>query len=197
MKNLSYIFVGLTLTACLCAFCIEEKHIDSSKNTNSSGVINFISDDSFTLITERQKQTQTETIDHFSANGNNEASVEALKTDDLIKPQSQQKKEDRIFRLVEKMPSFPGGVKALMEYLENNVNYPEEARQRGVQGRVTVTFVVEKDGSITNISISRSADPALDKEAIRLIKSMPKWNPGMHDGQNVRVEYNVPVVFRL
>jgi len=95
------------------------------------------------------------------------------------------------------MPSFPGGVKALMEYLENNVNYPEEARQRGVQGRVTVTFVVEKDGSITNISISRSADPALDKEAIRLIKSMPKWNPGMHDGQNVRVEYNVPVVFRL
>jgi len=79
MKNLSYIFVGLTLTACLCAFCIEEKHIDSRKNTNSSGVINFISDDSFTLITERLKQTQTEIIDHFSANGNNEASVEALK----------------------------------------------------------------------------------------------------------------------
>ena len=95
------------------------------------------------------------------------------------------------------MPSFPGGTAALMEFLQNNVKYPVVAQENGVQGRVVVSFVVEKDGSITDVKVVRSVDPSLDKEATRVVKSMPNWIPGKQNGAAVRVKYNVPVSFRL
>lgn len=103
--------------------------------------------------------------------------------------------DDRIFGIVEEMPSFPGGPQALMEYLKDNVQYPPT--EACVQGRVIVSFVVEKDGSITDVKTVRSVDPAFDREAERVVKAMPKWVPGKQNGILVRTRYNVPVTFRL
>ena len=105
--------------------------------------------------------------------------------------------EDKIFDLVEQMPSFPGGGGTLINWLDNNIQYPETAKEMGVQGRVIVKFIVEKDGSISNAKVSRSLDTDLDNEALRLVKSMPKWNPGKQNGTEARVRYSIPVNFRL
>ena len=103
-----------------------------------------------------------------------------------------------IFAVVEQMPEFPnGGMAGLMQYLSQNIRYPEAAKKAGTQGRVTVQFVVEKDGSISNISILRGVEPDLDKEAVRVISEMPKWKPAMQRGETVRVRYTVPVMFQL
>ena len=103
----------------------------------------------------------------------------------------------KVFDVVEEMPSFPGGQGALMQYLASNIKYPVVAQENGVQGRVIVSFVVERDGSISDVKVARSVDPSLDREAQRVVKSMPKWKPGKQNGSAVRVKYTVPVVFRL
>ena len=99
--------------------------------------------------------------------------------------------------VVEDMPEFPGGSQKLLEYLKENTHYPEIAEKNGVQGRVVVTFTVEKDGSITEAKIVKSVDQSLDEEAFRVVKSMPKWKPGMCNGEPTRVKYTVPITFRL
>lgn len=113
-----------------------------------------------------------------------------------IKKHVHQKKhnDEKVYEVVEQMPSFPGGQEALMTYINHNIKYPEEDCG---QGRVIVSFIVEKDGSITNATIRRSVDPAFDREALRVISSMPKWIPGKNNGRNVRVRFNVPVQFKL
>ena len=103
----------------------------------------------------------------------------------------------KVFDVVEEMPSFPGGNGALMSYLYSNTKYPVVAQENGVQGRVIISFVVERDGSISDVKVARSVDPSLDREAQRVVKSMPRWTPGKQNGQTVRVKYTVPVVFRL
>lgn len=105
--------------------------------------------------------------------------------------------EQTIFEVVENMPDFPGGMPALMQYLAKNIKYPTIAQENGTQGRVIVQFVVNKDGTIVDPKVVRSVDPYLDKEAIRVISTMPKWKPGMQRGKPVRVKYTVPVMFRL
>lgn len=105
--------------------------------------------------------------------------------------------EDKIFEIVEKMPVFPGGNAALFSFLNKNLQYPAVSRDNGTQGRVIVQFVVDKDGSINDLKVVRSVDPYLDKEALRVIKSMPKWSPGMQRNQPVKVKYTLPVIFRL
>lgn len=107
------------------------------------------------------------------------------------------KPDDKVYDVVEQMPSFPGGPAALLQYLNNNIRYPKVAEANGIQGRVTVQFVVEKDGSISGVRTMKSAEPSLDHEAERIVRSMPKWNPGKQNGSAVRVYYFVPVVFRL
>lgn len=104
---------------------------------------------------------------------------------------------DQEFTVVEEMPKFPGGPSAAQEYLAKNVKYPAEAYNKGIRGRVIVQYVVEKDGSISNVKVVRGVDPLLDAEAVRVIKSMPKWEPGKQRGQNVRVKYTMPVTFSL
>jgi TonB family protein len=103
----------------------------------------------------------------------------------------------KVFDVVEQMPSFPGGPSAMIQYLSKNQQYPVDAEKNGIQGRVIVTFVVECDGSITNVRVVKSVDPSLDKEALRVVKSMPLWIPGKQNGSAVRVKYTVPVTFRL
>ena len=112
--------------------------------------------------------------------------------------EEEEPEEQTIFEVVEQMPEFPnGGMAGLMQYLSKNIKYPTIAQENGTQGRVTVQFVVNRDGSIVDAKVLRGVDPYLDKEAIRVISFMPKWKPGMQRGKAVRVKYTVPVMFRL
>ena len=105
--------------------------------------------------------------------------------------------EEQVFDFAEQMPSFPGGQQELMAYLGKNIKYPTIAQEQGVQGRVIIQFVVETDGSITDVTVARGVDPYLDKEAVRVVKTMSKWIPGRQNGKPVRVKFTVPVLFRL
>lgn len=116
----------------------------------------------------------------------------------MFREEDRNSPDEDVFEVVENMPEFPdGGMPGLMKYLSTNIRYPEAAHKAGTQGRVTVQFVVGKDGSIGNVSILRGVDPALDAEAIRVISGMPKWKPGTQKGEPVNVKYTVPVMFRL
>ena len=108
----------------------------------------------------------------------------------------EQSESDKVFEVVEKMPSFPGGQSALFDFMAKNIKYPKVAEENGVQGCVIVTFIVKKDGSLSYVRVVKSVDPALDKEAVRLVKSMPKWIPGIEKGQYVNVKFTLPVTFR-
>ena len=137
-------------------------------------------------------------IGTFDVKGNDEAGGEVLKAKEVIaQPEPPKEEETKIFEVVEQMPSFPGGQAALFEFLSKNIRYPVVAEENGIQGRVIVTFVVERDGSITDVRVAKSVDPSLDKEAVRVTKSMPHWNPGMQNGGPVRVKFTLPVTFRL
>ena len=105
--------------------------------------------------------------------------------------------DDKVYEVCEQMPTYEGGDAALLKYLTDSVKYPELAKKHGVQGRVVIGFIVEKDGSLTNVKVLRAVDRALDAEALRVVKGMPKWIPGRQNEQRVRVKYNVPVSFRL
>ena len=137
-------------------------------------------------------------IGAFDVKGNDEEGGTVLKAvEEIATPEPPKEEETKVFDVVEQMPSFPGGTGALMEFLGKNVKYPVVAQENGVQGRVVVSFVVERDGSITDVKVVRSVDPSLDKEATRVVSSMPKWIPGKQNGSAVRVKYNVPVSFKL
>lgn len=105
--------------------------------------------------------------------------------------------DDKVYQVVEVMPEFPGGQNELLKYLARNIKYPEESVKNKEEGRVSLTFIVNKDGSISDVKVVRNATPALDAEAIRIVKSMPNWTPGKEKGKDVRVAYTVPVTFRL
>lgn len=113
------------------------------------------------------------------------------------KPKVEEEVTEEIFVVVEEQPEFPGGNAAMMKFLSDNIKYPVIAQENGIQGRVITNFVVERDGSITDVQVVRGVDPSLDKEAVRVIQSMPKWKPGKQRGSPVRVRFTLPVVFRL
>lgn len=110
---------------------------------------------------------------------------------------AQTKKNNMVYDVVEVMPQFPGGQIAMLKYIMENIKYPKQIMEEGIQGRVTVSFIVEKDGRVSNVRLLRSVQPSLDKEAIRVVKSMPKWTPGKQNGKPVRVRFNLPVMFKL
>ena len=105
--------------------------------------------------------------------------------------------EEQVYDVVEQMPEFPGGIPKLMEYLKESLKYPAEAKEAGTQGRVVCQFVVTKEGDVTDVKVIREVDPLLDAEAVRVLKAMPKWKPGMVKGEAVNVRYTVPVMFKL
>ena len=125
------------------------------------------------------------------------------KVNDIVKdkedddPDLQKNDNDKAYDVVEEMPQYPGGVGKLMEYVSMNVRYPKEAESKSIQGRVVTTFVIEKDGSIADAEVVKSVDPALDAEALRVVKAMPKWTPGKQDGKPIRVKYTMPITFAL
>ena len=160
------------------------------------------------LVKEENQAKQMDKLDDKVAVGTEnkegvkDRTVEAVRNDIAVAappppPAPKPEVATKIFDVVEEMPSFPGGNGALMSYLASNIKYPVVAQENGVQGRVIVSFVVERDGSISDVRVARSVDPSLDREAQRVVKSMPRWKPGKQNGSAVRVKYTVPVVFRL
>ena len=114
-----------------------------------------------------------------------------------VEVEEEEVQEQEIFQIVEEMPSYPGGEQKLMEYVAKNIKYPQIARETGIQGRVFVGFVVEPDGSVSNVKVLRGIGGGCDEEAVRVVKSMPKWKPGKQRGKAVRVSYMLPVNFKL
>jgi protein TonB len=160
------------------------------------------------LVKEENQVKQMDQLDAKVAvgtenvKGTTDRTVEAVRNDIAVgtpppPPAPKPEVSNKVFDVVEQMPSYPGGTGALMSYLNSNIKYPVVAQENGVQGRVIVGFVVERDGSITDVNILKSIDPSLDREAARVVRSMPRWTPGKQNGQAVRVKYNVPVTFRL
>jgi len=110
---------------------------------------------------------------------------------------SQKNQKEEPFDVVEDMPAFPGGMEAMIQFISNNIQYPADAQKQKVDGRVLVNFVVEKDGSITEVKVIKPTFPSLDAEAVRVVKAMPKWKPGYQKGQAVRVQFTMPINFSL
>ena len=160
------------------------------------------------LVKEENQVKQMDKLDDKVAVGTEnkegvkDRTVEAVRNDIAVAappppPAPKPEVATKVFDVVEEMPSFPGGQGALMSFLSSNIKYPVVAQENGVQGRVIVGFVVERDGSITDVKVMRSVDPSLDREAQRVVRAMPRWKPGKQNGSAVRVKYTVPVVFRL
>lgn len=149
------------------------------------------------LKTQDELMSTKTAIGALDVKGNDDANGEVLKIKEAVAQPEPKPEVEKVFDVVEQMPSFPGGPSALMEWLSNNVKYPVVAQENGVQGRVVVSFVVERDGSITDVKVVRGVDPSLVREASRVVRAMPRWIPGKQNGSAVRVKYNVPVAFRL
>lgn len=212
-KKLTYVLMGLVIVLSICYAAFEwtekevtkyevndtdfffEEEIDIQQTTQETPppppppavqeveVLNVVEDD-----------VEVETIE---INTEDDKDVEVVIAPPVEAP-VEEEEEEVIFMVVESMPEFPGGQQALFKYLAENVKYPVIAQENGIQGRVICQFVVNKDGSIVDVEAVRSSgEPSLDKEAIRVIKSMPKWKPGKQRGKPVRVKYTVPVNFRL
>ena len=123
--------------------------------------------------------------------------ISSEKQEEISEKQESRAAEGEVFMVVEEMPEFPGGMGECMKWLGQNIKYPAEAKEKGVQGRVIVQFVVEKDGTIVNAKVARGVDPDLDAEALRVVNQSPKWKPGKQKGEAVRVKYTLPIMFRL
>jgi protein TonB len=146
------------------------------------------------------KETETAFGQKDNERGTEDRNVTRTLKEEVVVEKPVEKKEEKkeeIFRSVEQMPQFPGGDAALMKYLSSHINYPPMAAENNVQGKVILQFVVEKDGRVGEVKVARSVDKDLDKEAIRVVKSLPKFTPGRQNGQPVRVWYTLPVTFKL
>ena len=180
---------------------VEKIEVERVKSSVAFTVPEIKKDDEVKEDQEMKSQddlAETNTaIGAFTVEGNDETAEVKHVEEKIAEPEPVKEEETKVFDVVEQMPSFPGGPSALMQYLSSNIKYPVVAEENGVQGRVVCTFVVEKDGSITDVRVVKSVDPSLDKEAVRVVKSMPKWIPGKQNGSAVRVKYTVPVTFRL
>ncbi|MCQ2312748.1 MAG: TonB family protein [Paludibacteraceae bacterium] len=210
-KKFTYVLMGLILVLSICYVAFEwtEKEVTKYEVADTE----FAFEEELDIQQTQQETTpppppppvkevevlnvveddvETETIEISSEDNNTDTVVIAPPV------QVEEEEEEVVFVIVETMPEFPGGQQALFKYLSENIKYPAIAQENGIQGRVICQFVVNKDGAIVDVEVVRSGgDASLDKEAIRVIKSMPKWKPGKQRGKAVRVKYTVPVNFRL
>lgn len=188
MKRINYtlVLIGLALTTLL--FFSSMKKIDDIKDKfdESEQVKNgVISDDSLAHASDTEETTP--------------AVKSTSKAGEITAESSAPKKvfTGKVYDLVDEMPSFPGGLEELYKWIDNNVQYPAVARENGIEGRVILKFIVEKDGSLSDSTVIHSVHPMVDREALRLVGQMPKWNPGKRAGIPVRVRYCLPIKFKL
>ncbi len=212
-KKLTYLLMGFVLVLSICFVALEWTEQEVKKYEEMD--MDFLIEDEIEIqqtsqdITPPPPPPPVQEVEAFNVvEDDKEVEHVDIKTEDtneeviIAPPVEEVKEEDEeeevIFMIVETMPEFPGGPQALFKYLSENVKYPVIAQENGIQGRVTCQFVVNKDGAIVDVEVVRSGgDASLDKEAVRVIKSMPKWNPGKQRGKAVRVKYTVPVNFKL
>ena len=214
-KKTSNLLIGAILTLAVLFVGFEWSERDK-KVTTDSGIQEVVFEEEIIPITEQEQPKQAppppeapkveevlEIMDNDSkveestiqASDDTQAAVEIKYTP--VEVEEEEVEEQQIFQVVEEMPEFPGGMGECMKFLAKNIKYPTIAQENGVQGRVIVQFVVNRDGSIVDPVVMRGVDPHLDKEALRVISLMPKWKPGKQRGKEVRVKYTVPVMFRL
>ncbi len=179
----------------------EEEQVQQDQLMNSEKFTDYAMDDEAPQeVTKTQDETEKSdvAISSVTFDQGSEEGQQVLKQNEVVVEKVEQKEEEtKVFEVVEQMPQFPGGDAALMQYLSSHIKYPVVAEENGIQGRVVCTFVVERNGSISDVRVVKSVDPSLDKEAVRVIKGMPTWIPGKQNGSAVRVKYTVPVTFRL
>ena len=214
-KKTTNLLIGAILVLAVLFVGFEWSERDK-KVTTDSGIQEVVFEEEIIPITEQEQPKQAppppeapkveevlEIMDNDSkveestiqASDDTNAAVEVKYTP--VEVEEEEVEEQQIFQVVEEMPEFPGGLSECMKFLGKNIKYPTISQENGVQGRVIVQFVVNKDGSIVDPVVVRGVDPYLDKEALRVISSMPKWKPGKQRGKAVRVKYTVPVTFRL
>lgn len=198
LANIKMILGLLTAVALVIVFACEQKEMTEVQEAPETDelIVTFL-DDKLKISGEAE---DLERIKSMMAESN-EFSFETDSLGNLLLVKKEMPKtldsEEQIFFIVEDMPEFPGGEMALRTFIANNIEYPAIAQENGIQGRVYVTFVVTKDGSVANASIARGVDPSLDKEALRVVNNLPKWTPGKQRGQMVNVSYTVPINFAL
>ena len=214
-KKTSNLLIGAILTLSVLFVGFEWSERDK-KVTTDTGLQEVLFEEEIIPITEQEQPKQAppppeapkveevlEIMDNDSeveestiqASDDTQAAVEVKYTP--VEVEEEEVEEQQIFQVVEEMPEFPGGMGECMKFLGKNIKYPTISQENGVQGRVIVQFVVNRDGSIVDPVVVRGVDPYLDKEALRVISTMPKWKPGKQRGKAVRVKYTVPVMFRL
>ena len=183
----------------------EEEQVQQDQLMNSEKFTDYAMDDEAPQeVTKTQEETEKSDVAISSVNfdqGSDEGE-QVLKQNQVVVEKVEEKEDDKIYEFhnIEQMPRFPGDPgdnSVLLQWLGKNTKYPPVAEENGIQGRVTCTFVVEKDGSITDVRVIKPVDPSLDKEAVRVIKSMPHWLPGKQNGHAVRVKFTLPVTFKL
>lgn len=213
-KRNIFFLIGLVVSLMICLTAFEWKGVaEEVENLGNLSEVNV--EDEIIPITRAEeikppppppppKVVEVLNIVEDDTNIDDELEIEDTEADDKtvidIAPIIQEKEEEeetQVFFIVEEMPEFPGGEKALVSFLVSSVKYPVIAQESGVHGTVTVSFVIEKDGSVTDVAILRSIDPSLDKEALRVVRTLPRWKPGMQRGKPVRVSYRVPIAFKL
>ncbi|MDD4141210.1 MAG: energy transducer TonB [Bacteroidales bacterium] len=212
-KQLIFIEIGLVVALAVTLLAFEWKRYDIQKvEIDQRGDVEVMEE--VVLQTEQKEKTPppkqiapTTTLLHIVENTvkiENEIviDVESDESQELeeyvpIEIEAEEVKEEEIFLIVEKNPEFPGGEKGRLTYLRDNIKYPQLAKETGIQGTVWVTFVVEPDGSVSNVAVNRGIGGGCDEESIRVVKNMPKWTPGEQRGRKVRVRYNMPIKFTL
>ena len=212
-KKLMFMQIGMIISLLIAWLAFEHKSYDKRQIDESLLNREIVLDEEMVEITKQEEQkpqpveapqqtTQLEIVDDDveTEDLNINAEVEQNEViEEYVAPEvvEEEVSETEIFQIVEEMPSFPGGEGKLMEFVAKNIKYPQIARETGIQGRVFVGFVVEPDGSISNVKLLRGIGGGCDEEAMRVIKSLPKWKPGKQRGKPVRVSYQIPVFFKL
>ena len=214
-KKLTFTLVGLVLTLFVVWRVFEYKSYDKQTVDNLQTKVEVIEEEMVEITKQEQPKVQppqpkpqvtqievveddVEVEDEIDINAEVDQD-EVIEEYEFTPPEIEEEEivEAEIFKVVEEMPEFPGGAAKMMEYIQKNIKYPMMARESDIQGRVFVSFVVEPDGSITNVAVLRGIGGGCDEEALRVVQSMPNWKPGKQRGSAVRCSFTVPIIFKL
>ena len=210
-KKLMFTQIGLIISLALAWVVFEIKSYDKRELADVGRTVEVVEEEMVEITKQEQKPqpvevpkqtTQIQVVEDDVEVDDVEINAEVDQNEvieEYIAPEVEEEEvvEAEIFTIVEEMPEFPGGMAKLADYLAKNIKYPQMARESGIQGRVFVNFVVEPDGHVSNVNVMRSLGGGCDEEAMRVVKSMPKWKPGKQRGKAVRVSYILPVNFKL
>ena len=210
-KKLMFTQIGLIISLAVAWVVFEIKSYDKRQFADIDRAVEIVEEEMVEITKQEQKPqpvevpkqtTQIQVVEDDVEVDDVEINAEVDQNEvieEYVAPEVEDEEvvEAEVFTIVEEMPEYPGGLNKLTDYLSKNIKYPQMARESGIQGRVFVNFVVEPDGSVSNVNVMRSLGGGCDEEAVRVVKNMPKWKPGRQRGKAVRVSYILPIVFKL